>query len=289
MSQQLMTSQSIAFRWINSQCFEIKLPNGKTILTDPCYDFPENPNSPIPDLFRLRGFHTEDIEACDYVILNHTHGDHMSNLEEVVKRFHPIVICHTGVALEIAETCDDLELTSLCPVDYDGTYEFGGFRMQTFHGMHKPQLFTWKRCMDIGDDISQQPKLNRLHTMGSFFNMNFMLTLENGFRIAFVGGLDDGMSERLRTLRPNIALRNKLTNDMDVDVVANDWYSFMQASYAQYVLPMHYEVWENQNPGFSVQTFARANELADKTGLPCRILPLERTQWYTLQLGWCTR
>ena len=36
----LLAAQSIAFRWINCLCFEIRLPNGKTIITDPCYDYP---------------------------------------------------------------------------------------------------------------------------------------------------------------------------------------------------------------------------------------------------------
>ena len=59
--------------------------------------------------------------------------------------------------------------------------------------------------MKAPDGISQSEKLKRLHTMGSFFNMNFVITLENGFRMAFVGGNDDGMAEHLRVIRPNIA------------------------------------------------------------------------------------
>lgn len=282
MGSNIFSNLSCSFRWINCQCFEIKLPNGKTVITDPCYDYPENPSSPVADLFRLRGFSTDDLEGCDYVILNHTHGDHMANLEDVIRRFKPTVICHTGVAVEIAEVCEELELTSLYPVDYDGTYYLDGFRLNTFHGTHKPQRSTWRKSMAQGDAISQQPKLTRLHTLGGLFNMNFMLTLDNGFRIAFMGGLDDGMSERLRTLRPNITLRNKIANGMDLESVARDWYGFMKGSWTQFVVPMHFEVWENQNPGFSERTFQRANELAQADGNPCRILSPKRTQWYTI-------
>ena len=140
--------------------------------------------------------------------------------------------------------------------------------------------------MAAPDGISQSEKLKRLHTMGSYFNMNFVITLENGFRMAFVGGNDDGMAEHLRAVRPNIAFRNKITNDMNVDVVAGDWFGFMQESFSQYVVPMHFEVWENRNPGFSEQTFDRANEMAQKAGLPCRMLSPKRTEWYQLMLGW---
>ena len=52
------------------------------------------------------------------------------------------------------------------------------------------------------------------------------------------------------------------------------------------MVPMHFEVWENRNPGFSEQTFDRANEMAQKAGLPCRMLSPKRTEWYQLMLGW---
>lgn len=286
MSELLMASESIAFRWINCQCFEIILPNGKTIITDPCYDYPENPTDPIADVFRLRGFKLEDIEACDYIILNHTHADHMSNLEELVNKFQPVVICHTGVANEIAQVCDQMMLTNLYPVDYGDTYYLDGFRLETFHGTHKAQRFTWAQSMAAPDGISQSEKLKRLHTIGSYFNMNFVITLENGFRMAFVGGNDDGMAEHLRRIRPNVAFRNKITNPMDVDAVAGDWLGFMKECFAQYVIPMHYEVWENMNPGFSKQTFDKANAMAEEEKIPCRMLSPLRTVWYRLSLGW---
>ena len=57
----ILRSESCGLRWINCQCFEIRLPNGRTIVTDPCYDYPENPKDPIGDLFRLRGFTTDEI------------------------------------------------------------------------------------------------------------------------------------------------------------------------------------------------------------------------------------
>lgn len=285
MKDLLMQAESVSFRWINCQCFEIKLPNGKTIVTDPCYDYKKNPDAPLADLFRLEGFKTEDLEGCDYVILNHTHGDHIANLGQVIERFSPKVICHSGVAGEIAQVYQDMELTSIYPVDYDGAYYFDGFKMETFHGEHKPQRFTWRRTMAEGDIISQDSRLTRLHALGGLFNMNYLLTLDNGFRIAFVGGASDGMEERLRTLRPNIALRNKISNDMDVEHVAEDWLEFMEQSCAQFVVPMHFEVWENQNPGFSEKTFKLANERAVKGGLACRILSPKRTKWYRVNMN----
>lgn len=284
MKEFALSNHSVKLRWINCQCFEITLPNGKTIVTDPCYDFPKNPDSDFANLFRMEGFTTENLTGCDYVILNHTHGDHMSNLEQIVERFHPVVVCHSGVAVELANVIDNLPLTSVYPVDYNGRYFFDGFRMDTWHGMHKPQSLTWKQCMKMGDIISQQEKLYTLHTMGGFFNMNYLLTLDNGFRIAFVGGLDDGASEHLREERPNIVFRNKLRNEMDVESVAADWLSFMRVSHAQIVVPMHFEPWESMQPGFSEKTFIRANELAEEAGIYSRMLSPKQAEWYSFDL-----
>ena len=275
-------SQSFRFRFINCQCFEIRLPGGKTIITDPCYDFPKE--TKIQKLFGLDGFHTSDLEACDYVILNHTHGDHIANLGEVIERFSPKVICQSGVAAEIAAAYPDMELTSIYPVDYDGVYFFDGFKLETFHGEHKPQRTTFRKCMEESDPITGDPRFKKLRLLGGIFNMNYLLTLDNGFRAAFVGGTDDGMCERLRSIRPNLVFRNKLENEMDVEKVAGEWYSFMKNSFCQFVVPMHFEVWEHQEPGFSKKTFERANQLARENQILSRMVPVERTKWYELSL-----
>ncbi len=285
MSKTVLSTQSLRLRWINCQCFELALPNGVHILTDPCYDYQGDPGVKISSLFKTGGFATPDLEGCDYVILNHTHADHMVNLEEVAGRFRPTVICHTGVAAEVAAVTPGLPLTSVYPVDYNGRYYFDGFTMDTYHGSHKPQPATWARSMERADFISQKDSLKRLHTLGGFFNMNYLLTLENGFRVAFVGGLDDGAKEWLRAARPNVAFRNKLLNDMDVESVARDWLGFMGESHAQIVVPMHFEVWENQEPGFSERTFRRANQLAEEKGLPVRMLSPESGRWYSFEIG----
>lgn len=66
----------------------------------------------------------------------------VTNLEELVNRFHPTVICHSGVAAEIAQVCNEMFLTDLYPVDYNGTYYLDGFQLETFHGTHKSQRMT---------------------------------------------------------------------------------------------------------------------------------------------------
>ena len=60
-----MKQSSFKFRWINSQCYEFILPNGKHVITDP-YITPK----PVPG---FRVFSVEEIEQCDYILLTHSH------------------------------------------------------------------------------------------------------------------------------------------------------------------------------------------------------------------------
>lgn len=63
-------------KFLGQNCFLLN-HNGKTILTDPFYNYQKEKS----------GF---DISAqkIDYVILTHAHGDHVADVEEVLK-FHP--------------------------------------------------------------------------------------------------------------------------------------------------------------------------------------------------------
>lgn len=55
-----MTIDSFKFRYINAQCYEFILPNGKHLITDP-YITPTN-------LVGFRPFHVDEIEQCDYIL-----------------------------------------------------------------------------------------------------------------------------------------------------------------------------------------------------------------------------
>ena len=77
----VLKTSGLKFRWINGQGFEFVMPNGKTLLTDPFYDMPSFEEGKG---MALTGFHTEDIDHVDYVFINHTHGDHIGNLQEIV-------------------------------------------------------------------------------------------------------------------------------------------------------------------------------------------------------------
>ena len=267
----------LKFRWINGQGFEFRMPNGRTLLTDPFYDMPQFEEGKG---MALMGFHTEDIENVDYVFINHTHGDHIGNLQQVVDRFHPTVICHSAVAMELAKT-HHIPLTSLYPVDFNGRYYFDGFSLDTYHGTHHASGADYEKAHSFGGSRDE------LGVMGSIFNVNFVLNLPEGLRVAFVGGNDDGMTERFRDIRPNIMIRNKMGSSRDFDRVAERFAEIFAKSGTQLLIPMHCETWVNERPEFIQEVMSDMNRIMEERGLIGRVKLLERTKWYSLNLSIC--
>ena len=278
MSNASFITHGLKFRWINAQCFEFQFSNGKTLLTDPYFDVPERFKEGVG--MSLMNFHVEDIENVDYVFINHTHGDHIANLQQVCDRFSPTVICHSAVAMEIAKT-HVVPLTSIYPVDFNGRYYFDGFSLDTYHGTHHASHSAYAESkaftMRDGD--------NELGVMGSIFNVNFVLNLPEGLRVAFVGGNDDGMSERFREIRPNIMIRNKMGSSRDFDRVAERFADIFAKSNTQMLIPMHCETWVNECPEFINSVMEDMNHIMEEKGLIGRVKLLDRTKWYYLDLA----
>ncbi len=252
MKKQLAVSNGLKLRWINGQCFEFKFSNGKNLLTDPWYSW-DDPNHPLAKICPP-GFDTGKLEGADYVFLNHTHGDHIFNLQEVYDRFHSTVITHSAVAFELVKAFD-IPLTSIYPVDYEGTYYFEGFSLCVHHETHHEQGDTLSESLERKRMDSRK---NQLSSMGGLFNMNFELTTEEGLRIAFLGGNDDGMLERFkRNGRPNIVIRNKMHSSKHMENVSKDWAEFFAEANVQLLIPMHYETWVTNNPEFIDNVFWR--------------------------------
>lgn len=276
----LVNSTALKFRWINGQCFEFKLNNGVTLLTDPWFHMEEGDGMLVemcpPD------FTIDDIEGADYVFLNHTHLDHTANLQEVVDRFHSTVITHSANVLELMK-CHDIPVTDMYPVDYEGTYYFDGFVLETHHATHhrQPGGNLQKALQRHKDDPRALSSAS-----GGTFNMNFVMTTAQGMRVAFIGGNDDGMIERLQGVnKPNIIIRNKMASSKVKEGVAENFAEWFAAVDTQILVPMHYETWLTKDPEFAQKMIVDMNHIMEEKGKVGRVAPMVRGKWYTLDLA----
>lgn len=273
----LATSTAFRFRWINGQCFEFQLPNGKYLITDPWYHCEGPMGRTCPT-----DFTTDMLEGCDYLFLNHCHGDHTANVQDVYDRFQPTIITHSSACIEIARTFQ-VPLTKIYPVDFEGTYFFDGFMLETHHGVHHGQPWTYEETKKKFENCPSSPELN---VLGSIFNMNFILTTSQGFRLAFIGGNDDGMLTRLQGKeKPNLILRNKLASSKHKDIAAEQFSKWFSEADVQMLVPMHYESWLVDDPDFTTELFTSMNHYMEEHKKIGRVAPMVRGKWYTLNLS----
>lgn len=275
----LAVATGLTFRWINGQCFEFQFSNGKTLITDPWYKCEGMMAEKCPP-----NFTTEDLEGGDYIFLNHSHGDHTANVQDVYDRFHSTVITHSATAMEVARAFK-VPLTSIYPVDYEGTYYFDGFILETHHATHHKQPSSYQETIERfkGPEFPGSPELN---AMGSVFNMNFILTTEQGLRIAFIGGNDDGMLKRMQGKdKPNIVIRNKMASSRVKTNVAEDFAAWFSEADIPLLVPMHYETWLTDDPEFAQKMITDMNRIMEEKGKIGRVAPMVRGKWYTLNLA----
>ena len=96
-----MDSQALRLRWISVQCYEIVLPGGKVLVTDPFYwdishfdgmaELTKNQKME-KEIYAQSGFSVDDFTGADYILLNHVHGDHSNLVGELWNRFYGWVL-----------------------------------------------------------------------------------------------------------------------------------------------------------------------------------------------------
>lgn len=68
-------------KWLSVTCFEMRFGE-TTVVSDPFVT-----DSPGTELT------WEAIEKCDLITLSHSHWDHIMDLPQLMKRYHPLLLC----------------------------------------------------------------------------------------------------------------------------------------------------------------------------------------------------
>lgn len=198
-----MTMEGFRFRYINAQCYEFVLPNGKHILIDPY----------ISDkvLTGFREFKLDEIEWCDYVLLTHTHWDHTSDLGTICNKFDSKLFCGAPVAAEISKYFK-IKPGRIYPFENMDTYETEDFILKAVRGRHFPLLKLGKyggQPEDYPEDFGGAG-YRHLNFQGTLFSYDFCITLANNMRIMFVSGVDEfnNIYRVADEFRPNILFRH---------------------------------------------------------------------------------
>ena len=277
---------SLQVRYFAYNCLEIKLPDGKTLLVDPC----------------LRkeggfacGYDVGELEGADYVFVNHSHEDHVASLGEVYDRFHPIILANAAISYELAKLYD-IPYVRFIPFVTGDEFDFDSFRIQIVHGRHnnyvpgqfmvRPSGRRDELCPGNGIKLEyDDPVAQELAWKGSMYGSNFLLTTKNNLRIGLFAG-NPGMTDpqdrnTWKMLRPDIifAHREKYTNNY-----ADRMADILEITGARVLVPIHIE--DAYSGKYNPAEYVNAiNERCEQRGIAGRCMFFERGRWYRFYTG----
>ena len=288
-----MDSQAIKIRWISVQCYEIVLPNGKVIVTDPFYldagifdgmtELTKNQKLER-DIYSQRGFSVDDFTGADYIILNHVHGDHSNLVGELWNRFYGRVLVPADCAVEVAKAFD-IPYATIYPLYPGNTYYFDDFTLKTYPGAHDNRAFREGRFQRPSDPRTLYdgtegfgiPCPSMLGPLGSMFNLNFMIETKNNFKIDFSAGRDfEEHLEHMREEKPNLMLRHRIRS------YSPEYFADMvEQMGAQLILPLHHNNARAAGEDLNAY-FNRVNEILISRGCAGRAFNPEPYRWYQI-------
>ncbi len=133
----------LKMRWLGTACFEILLPDHKTLIIDPYVD--DAVGAPIS---------SDQIHHCDYIFLTHGHYDHVLDAGKLAKRFSPAIYC-SPVAARSLEKHLSVDPRLIRVVGARDAITIGKTTVQVVPGLHVDIAAEYKRLTH--EDLSEAP------------------------------------------------------------------------------------------------------------------------------------
>lgn len=263
-----------AIRWINDACYEIRLPDGREVLIDPYID--ESPNHVLH----------MDAEGADYVLISHTHFDHVLSLGTIVERFEPQIFVGKGSMLDLVEAfrLPGHRITGCVPGDI---FEFDDLRIEALRGKHtklgpRDTPDGW-RAIEEANGISSA--FHRTDVNGSYEYTNYLLTLQDNLCVLVWGGTPDyDNAARMARLRPNVSIVQFTGNALNpLERVAD----FCVAVGGPLVFPHHHDRLSHEMAEGSHELVDIVDDI-ERRSFHTRVVLPEKGVWYRLSMG-CDR
>lgn len=194
MNQEL---ESVRIRWFNDACYELKLPDGKGVLIDPFI---------TDSKFRKRS--VQEVEAADYILISHTHFDHVMDVGAVSRRFQSRVFAGRLSGMALARHFD-LPGYQMYLCGAGDVFHMEEFTLECFRARHT-KLGDFDRPSQWLETLKKEGMPEdtlEMNLAGSCEYLTYRLTLPNGCRILIWGG--GAVYDAVRQAgeyRPNIAI-----------------------------------------------------------------------------------
>lgn len=227
---QQMKENGIKFRWIFAGCYEIQLPNGIRILTDPF----------IEPAYEKNLFCADDISHVDYILITHVHIDHITEIGKLMNRFDANIICGSCSAFYLAKafSIDPLRIYAVTPGE---TLYLDDFILQISRAKHNrrtPNGFFPVDKEKMNAINASLPFHEELGVIGGMETIDYLITTNNNLRLLFASGICDVRNsfEAARINAPDIVIRQATTGQSP-----EDFARVLAQYHAQLLLPFHHE------------------------------------------------
>jgi len=249
---------SIKLRWLGFACFEIVLPSGKVLITDPFID--DSLTAPIT---------SQEVTGADYIALTHGNLHHILDVGKLANKFGSRIICSPEIATPLTNFFD-LDPGSVIRVRPGDTLVFDDLKVETRRCQHVspfPQntpnyesITGLKVNRKIGlkeikkeivpkimaEKLGLGPEILKLRedmsaagfdSEGWGEMVSFVFQTGDNLRVYMLGtGIYEFMRHEIEDARPNVAMIQLPPND-PVKVA-----EFAAISGAEVVIPYHHDI-----------------------------------------------
>jgi len=269
---ELHSTPLVRLRWLTVAALEIKVGD-TTFVIDP-YVTASTSSDLTAGVF----------EGADYILISHTHYDHITDINYLMEKFGAKVLCGQLSADPLTKwlDCNPIDVYPMTPgLEVD----FGAAKVKALYGRHsnlgKP--FSAVDAVPIEGTLYEKPGVDlqisrQLRWLGVTEYTNYLITLPNGLRIVFYGGFDLPEARiMLRDIRPDILITQFTAYN------SHTFSEFVSAIAPKYVIPHHMDyVWP---PEQYEARFERCGAmLAEKCPGTTLITP-EQGKWYEFSMG----
>jgi Beta-lactamase superfamily domain len=152
---------SVKLRWLGFVCFEIVLPSGRVLITDPYIDF--SPTAPIK---------WPEVTGADYIALTHGHYDHITEVGVLARKFNSRILCSNQVAEPLTDFFA-LDPSRVIRVTAGNTLEFEDLKIEVKRAEHISLVLAMQAAFkrltgkDPGADMSLKALMSAVSQYGS--------------------------------------------------------------------------------------------------------------------------
>jgi len=267
-----MYMDGIKIRWITDACYEMVLPDGKVIVTD-------------PDTYcaGLKGFSVNDFSGADYILCTHTHYDHISDIGELAEKFHSKIFVGIMGAPELCKYFD-INYNYIYPVSPGESFECEDFTLEVFRAKHKEfsldrnlrySVYRPRTIATMGGKRAVE-----LGHIGFLESLDFLITTQNYLRIMIVSGALTyrNIETTVKNKAPDIIIRQ-----CSISQEPEEFADVIARLGCQLVLPHHHQ--KLLNTGRMEEYTKKVNEILAIKAPYTKFFNPQPFKWYSISLG----